>query len=98
MANRAWRDIVADVLELAKIPTNKTTIMFKCVLSYDLLREYLALTQDAGLLKYDPLSRQYQTTDKGLEYLKLFGAISDLVNRKNMVPDQSAGFKKSYMN
>ena len=98
MANRAWRDIVADVLELAKIPTNKTTIMFKCVLSYDLLREYLALTQDAGLLKYDSLSRQYQTTDKGLEYLKLYGAISGLVDRKNMVLDQSASFKKSYVN
>ena len=98
MANRGWRDIVADMLELAKIPTNKTTIMFKCVLSYDLLLEYLALTQDAGLLKYDSLSRQYQTTDKGLEYLKLYGAISELVNRKNMVLDQSAGFKKSYVN
>ena len=98
MPNRGWRDIVADMLEVAKTPTNKTTIMYKVVLSYDLLKEYLKMTQEAGLLEHDAKTNKYKTTDSGLEYLKLFDSINNLVYRKGVRLPHSATLKRAYVN
>lgn len=98
MPNRGWRDIVADMLEVAKTPTNKTTIMYKAVLSYDLLKEYLKMTQEAGLLEHDTITGKYQTTDSGLEYLQLFDKMNNLVYRKGVRLPHNIPLKRAYVN
>ena len=98
MHNRGWRDIVADLLEITKTPTNKTTIMYKCILSFDLLKEYLALTQNAGLLELDPKNGKYQTTEKGLEYLQLIAELNLLVNRKDTLVPNAKMVKHPFTN
>ena len=98
MPNRGWRDIVADVLEIAKTPTNKTSIMYKAVLSYGLLLEYLKMTQDAGLLEYDSSTGKYRTTDGGFLYLKLFDSINSLVYRKGVRLPHDISLKRNYAN
>lgn len=98
MPNRGWRDIVADLLEVAKTPTGKTAIMYKVVLSYDLLVEYLKMTQDAGLLELDKQTGKYKTTNSGLKYLQLFDSMNSLVYRKGMRLPHGITLKRNYVN
>ena len=84
MPNRGWQDIVADMLELAKEPSRKTHLMYKGGFSYESLRKYWALTKTGGLLQHDKKTGKSQTTEKGLEYLRLFYALNKLAYWEGM--------------
>ena len=99
LPNRGWRDIIADVLEVSKTPTTKTMIMFKAVLSYDLLKEYLKMIQDAGLLEHDATTGKYFTTKKGLDYLQTYDVLNSFVQKNGMRSVlQIEPTKRSYIN
>ena len=63
-----------DILKIARGGKKKTQIMYKAKLSYDQLRVYLELLNDRGLLENN--DGVYQTTDKGLNYIKTYEEIS----------------------
>jgi predicted transcriptional regulator len=92
MTNRGWQDILANLLEITKQPTRKTIIMFDAVLSYTRVCEYLDMAEKNGLIQYDQLTRNYQATDKGLEYLRKYYDVTSLVYKQGMtVPYFIAG-------
>lgn len=84
MINRAWRDVIADILETAKGGANQTAIMYRSFLSYSMVKEYFDLLLKAGLLSYDKKAKLYDITKKGAEFLKLYRRMNTLVFPPNM--------------
>lgn len=84
MINRAWRDVIADILEVAKGGANQTSIMYRSFLSYSMVKEYFDLLLQSGLLSYDKKTKLYDVTNKGVEFLELYKKMNALVFPPNM--------------
>lgn len=91
MINRAWRDVVADILEKAKGGSNQTAIMYGSFLSYTMVKEYFELLLQAGLMSYDKKKKLYDITEKGAEFLELYKRMNALVFPRNMKLRQPKG-------
>jgi predicted transcriptional regulator len=76
---RSRTEIVAMILEAANGGATKTKIMYKAFLSYEQLREYLALLIENNLVEYLEGSQTYKTTEKGLNLLKMHNEIGELL-------------------
>lgn len=74
--------IMAEILQIAKHGSLKTSIMYKANLSFAQLNKYLKLLLDLELLEArNKKSRTiYKTTKKGLKYLKSHEEIRELLN------------------
>lgn len=79
MKYRSRTEIVTNILACANgNRATKTRIMYTSFLSYAQLKEYLAIVIENGLLSFEPASQTYQTTAKGLQFLKLSEKLGDM--------------------
>lgn len=67
-ARRSYRDITAEILRIARKGANKTRIVYKANLNFEILGKYLERLEKAGLISYD--RQTVKTTQKGREYIK----------------------------
>jgi predicted transcriptional regulator len=72
-------DIAAAILEIAQGGAIKTRIMYKAFLSFPQLKEYLELLQDGGLLNYVAEEKEYYTTEKGRQFLKMYKDVGQMI-------------------
>jgi predicted transcriptional regulator len=79
MRYRSRTDIVYQILEIANGSTSKTRIMYGAYLSYTQLKEYLALLIENGLLEQET-EKKYRTTPKGLQFIKSYSQIGQMVS------------------
>ena len=57
----------------------KTTIMYKAVLSYDLMKDYLLSLAEDDLIEYEQGMMTYRTTPKGMRVLQLYNSVNEMV-------------------
>ena len=79
MKNRSRTEITASILESANGGVTKTKIMYKSFLSYTQLKEYLSVLIENNLLEYLEGTQSYKTTEKGLNFLKMYNEIGELL-------------------
>lgn len=79
MNNRSRTEIVGMILEAANGGASNTKIMYKAVLSFDQLKEYLTLLMENDLLEYEIGKQSYRTTKKGTRLLRIYHQIDELV-------------------
>jgi predicted transcriptional regulator len=72
-------DIIAQLLDAASSPTTKTKMMYKAMLSYEQLKEYLVMLSENDLIGYDKPSQRFATTDKGFQLIKRYEDLSKLI-------------------
>jgi predicted transcriptional regulator len=72
-------DIIAQLLDAASSPTTKTRMMYKAMLSYEQLKEYLLMLTENDLIGYDRPSQRFTATDKGFHFLKTYEDLSKLI-------------------
>jgi predicted transcriptional regulator len=72
-------DIIAQLLDAASSPTTKTKMMYKAMLSYEQLKEYLLMLTENDLIGYDKPSQRFTATDKGFQFLKTYEDLSKLI-------------------
>ncbi len=65
---RSRIDIIIDVLEVARMGANKTSVVYKTNLNFKLADKYLELLQNQGLV--ENRTDKYITTDKGKVFLE----------------------------
>jgi len=65
---RSRIDIIIDVLEVAKMGVNKTSVVYRTNLNFKLADKYLELLQTQGLV--ENRVNKYITTDKGKIFLE----------------------------
>jgi predicted transcriptional regulator len=76
---RSRIDIIAQLLDAASSPTTKTKMMYKAMLSYEQLKEYLVMLSENDLIGYDKPSQRFATTDKGFQLIKRYEDLSKLI-------------------
>ncbi len=80
MKYRSNIEVMGQVLQVANDSnTTKTKIMYQAFLSYNQLEEHLLLLTKKGLLRYDENTRTFRTTEKDLEFLKMYNHIEDMI-------------------
>ena len=66
-------DIIADILNAAKMGLRKTRIVYSTNLNFKLANKYLPLLTENGLLEV--IDRDYITTSQGIEFLENYSKI-----------------------
>ena len=79
MGNRSRTEIVSNILDAANGGVTKTKIMYKAYLSYNQLKEYLSVLKENNLIEYIDGTQTFKTTEKGLNYLKMYNEMTELL-------------------
>ena len=79
MKNRSRTEIISNILNAANGGATKTKIMYKAFMSYSQLREYLSILVENNLLESQEGTQIYKTTEKGLNLLKMYNEIEELL-------------------
>lgn len=74
-------DIIAQLLYAASSPITKTKMMYKALLSYEQLKEYLVMLTENDLIAYDKSSGRFSTTYKGYEFIRRYEDLNNLIDR-----------------
>ena len=80
MKYRSRTEITAMILDTANKETTKIKIMYNAYLSYNQLKEYLSILIENNLLEYFEGARNYKTTEKGLNFLKMYKEMAKLLH------------------
>ena len=77
-------EIIAEILKIANGGNvTRTKIMYSAFLNYFQLKEYLPMLTERDLLSYNPETRTFKTTEKGLMLLETYNLLVDLMLKKN---------------
>jgi predicted transcriptional regulator len=80
MKYRSNIEILGQILQVANgSNARKTKIMYQVFLTYNQLEEHLLLLIEKSLLRYDGNSRTFRTTERGLEFLKIYNDLEDMI-------------------
>ena len=84
MKYRSRTEIVCNILDVTNGGggATKTKIMYASFLSYGQLKEYISVLIDNNLLEYSNGTQTYKTTEKGLNYLKMYREIGELLQQQ----------------
>ena len=86
MGYRSRTEIVCNILDAANGGgATKTKIMYIAFLSYAQLKEYLSLLTENNLIEYLDGTQTFKTTEKGLNYLKTYNEIGELLQQGNTI-------------
>ena len=84
MKYRGRTEIVATMLEAANGRATKTKVMYSAFLSYNQLKDYLAVLIENNLIECLEGARTFRTTEKGLNFLKMNNEIGALLQTTTM--------------
>ena len=79
MNYRTSTEIISMILDAAKGGATKTKIMYKAMLSYNQLKEYLSVLIKNNLMEYRDGNKTFKTTEKGLNLLKIHNEMTELL-------------------
>jgi predicted transcriptional regulator len=79
MVKRTSLEIIAEILSLCEQPQTKTRVMYRTNLSWEMVQKYLSQLQSRGLLQVHHSSTKYQTTRKGLKFVKKWRELIELI-------------------
>ncbi len=79
MTYRSRTDIISQILEAANGGVTQTKIMYKALLNYAQMKQYLMLLTQNGLLSYDLDTRTFKTTEKGLRFLYTYNQMYGMI-------------------
>ena len=82
MKYRSRTEIVCNILDAANGGgATKTKIMYAAFLSYNQLNEYLSVLIENNLIEYLDGTHTFKTTEKGLNYLKVYNEMEELLQQ-----------------
>ena len=84
MKYRSRTEIVCNILDATNGGATKTKIMYAAFLSYAQLKEYLTILVDNNLIEYSN-GTQFKTTEKGLNYIKMYREIGELLQQTTAI-------------
>jgi predicted transcriptional regulator len=56
--------------------------MYRGLLSYAQIKEYLMLLTEKELLRYDKESQTFKTTEKGLRFLDIYSSLVEMIKEQ----------------
>ena len=85
MKYRSRTEIVCNILDATNGGATKTKIMYAAFLSYAQLKEYLSILIENNLIEYSDGTQTFKTTEKGLNYLKMYREIGELLQQTTAI-------------
>ena len=76
VGRRSRYDIIAKILSIAQDGVRKTSIVYRANLNFNRVNRYLDLLVQDGMITTG--SAKYNTTEKGLEFLKAYKNLKNL--------------------
>ena len=67
---RDREEIIEAILTAAQAGQNQTGIMYKTMLSFSQIKEYLLFLQERNLILYDSATQLYTPTNKGMKFIE----------------------------
>jgi predicted transcriptional regulator len=67
------------LLDAASTPITKTKMMYRAMLSYEQLKEYLVILAENDLIAFDKPSQRFTTTAKGYQFMKQYDELNQLI-------------------
>jgi predicted transcriptional regulator len=89
MKYRSRTEIVCNILDAANGGANKTKIMYVAFLSYAQLKEYLSVLIENNLIECHDGTQTFKTTEKGLNYLKRYHEIGELLQQTRAIKNDT---------
>ena len=80
MKYRSRTDIIAMILRAAVSGSTKTRIMYGAYLSYAQVKEYLSFLIEKNLISYEEGAGIYKLTETGMNLLRTYEGISDMIS------------------
>jgi predicted transcriptional regulator len=82
MKYRSRTDIIGFILKAANAINGecRSHIMYKSLVNYNQLKDYLIFLQQQELIEYDRGTRTYRTTIKGRDFLELHNDMGEMAN------------------
>jgi predicted transcriptional regulator len=87
---RSRTDIIAMILQAATGGATKTRIMYSAYLSYAQVKEYLSFLTERNLIWYEQGSGLYKLSERGLQLLRAYEGISDMITLDGLKTSNSA--------
>jgi predicted transcriptional regulator len=78
--HRSRTEIVSNILDAANGGATKIKIMYTAFLSYNQLKDYLSILIENNLIEYLEGTREFKTTEKGLNLLKIHNEMTELLH------------------
>lgn len=91
MKNRSRIEIVVQILQIANGESGSydedtrviyTKIMYKVLLSYAQLKEYLKVLTESDLISYDSASHKFKTTENGRRFLEIYNKMGNVMTER----------------
>jgi predicted transcriptional regulator len=80
MRYRSRIDIISQILGIANGGNaTKSKILYKALLSYAQMKEYLTVLTKTDLLSYDVHTHTFKTTEKGLRFLDIYSQMDTMM-------------------
>ena len=79
MTRRAHLEIISEILSFCMKPKNKTKVMSHSNMSWKGFKKYLLMLESNGLLQGHNNPAKYSTTPKGMEFIKKWKEINELL-------------------
>ena len=96
MKYRSNIEVMGQILQVANgSNATKTKIMYQAFLSYNQLEEHLLLLTKKVLLRYDENTRTFRTTEKGLEFLKIYNHIEDMIKYEHKKNENNEKYREA---
>ncbi len=89
MQDRDRMEIIRQILDIANDAgegITQTKLMYKALLSYKQLKEYLMLLTENDLLNYDSITQTYKTTERGIRLLQFYNELDDMMKASQPQP------------
>ncbi|MEO0250926.1 MAG: winged helix-turn-helix domain-containing protein [candidate division WOR-3 bacterium] len=74
-------DVMYEILSFCRKERQKTRIMYKCNLSYELLKKYIGFLVSRDLLEKSR-DKYYRTTMQGLDFLNEYERVRNMLNKR----------------
>ena len=87
MKYRSRTEIVCNILDATNGGATKTKIMYTAFLSYEQLKEYLSVLVENNLIEYSDGTHKFKTTEKRLNFLKMYHEIGELLQTTTIKND-----------
>jgi predicted transcriptional regulator len=83
MKHRIKIEIIADILQSIMNDSTLSTskVMYKALLTYKQMKEYLPLLLQNELIKHGNKDRTFIITNKGLHFLETYNRLPELLNQ-----------------
>lgn len=79
MSRRTNFEIMAEIIEFCRQPQSRTRIMYAMNLSFTAMRNYISALQSMAFIEVHHSKPKYQTTQKGIMFLKKWKEMNELM-------------------